>query len=594
MDRIPYEYRSNAALYALFDEIFPSDVHSAVVALRIDGLEELVARRGQVLSWLESAVASKQVTGKEPTHFLPDAQGGQLWNRLRCRGRRVESIPYYQGELDRLNAAITKVQVAIRMESEAINRQEERRQESRRQLQQQHRHNPANAMTLGRRRLSVSPFLVGDAESRINMLGKAGLVEEVTSLEGTTQLDSEGLTVSIDAEAGDDDGPLPSFIHTPQRRPAHPLHSGMSARGALGASGSNGNGAYGEGNGTGNGTEPKALTVSVHGLGGSSTSSGSSSRPRGATNGANGGVGVDSPYDEPEANDPIAASFPTSSRGGPPPRGPSTVVEEDGEQEQEQDGDEEAGVEASSVCGQMPKQGVWANVRELARRALRFGTNTARTAVEAGQEVTKAVGLLTVNTSMSSTGFVTFKSMSSAAVASQSLLTMEPFMFTITPAPEPRDICFANVSTPLRLVEWREATTTVLIVFLSVFWGGLVSGLYKFQSWAQFRASEEPALQNLGSGATVLLHLGLDYIPTVILLIIMSLLPFFFWWSSLYYEKMRTYSDMDASVMSRYFYYQMVNIYATSTSGRRSPHACMHACLSVCAGRVGERGERHI
>lgn len=554
VDRIPYEYRSNAALYALFDEIFPGDVHSAVVALRIDTLESLVAQRAQVLSCLESAVASKQVTGKEPTHYIPD--GGRAWNRLVCRGRRVESIPYYQAELDRLNATITKVQVGVRMESDALNWQEEQRQESRRQLQQQHRHNPINTTSLGGRRLSVSPFLVGDAESRINMMGKTGLMEEVISLEGTTQLDSEGLTVSIDAEAGDDNGPLPSFIHTPQRRPAHPLHSGRSAR-TLGVSGSNGNG---NGNAA---TAPEAITVAVHGLGGSSSRSRTRSR-RGtsAANGAGGGGDSRSPYDEPEEADPIAASFPTSSRSGPPPRGPSTVVEQEGEEDVE-DRDEEAA--QASVCGvRMPKQGVWGKVRELARRALRFGTNTARTAVEAGQEVTKAVVLLTVDTNMSSTGFITFKSMSSAAVASQSLLTMEPFMFTITPAPEPRDICFANVSAPLRLVEWREATTSVLIIFLSIFWGGLVSALYNFQSWVQRRADEEPALQDLGAGANVLLRLGIDYVPTLILLIIMSLLPFFFWWSSLYYEKMRTYSDMDASVMSRYFYYQMVNIYATS------------------------------
>jgi len=153
-------------------------------------------------------------------------------------------------------------------------------------------------------------------------------------------------------------------------------------------------------------------------------------------------------------------------------------------------------------------------------------------------------------------------------------------MFSITPAPEPRDIAFANVSTPLRMVEWREATTTVLVLFLSIFWGGLVSALYNFQSWLQRRSDEEPALQDLGAWGRFLLYLGIDYVPTLILLIIMALLPMFFWWSASYYEKMRTYSDMDASVMSRYFYYQMVNIYATSE--------CLptffdwSVCLSVC------------
>jgi hypothetical protein len=558
VDRIPYEYRSNAALFALFDEIFPGDVHSAVVALRIDGLEDLVARRAQVLSRLEGAVATKQVTGKEPTYFVPEEGYSRLWARLRCRGKRVESIPFHQAELDRLNAAITKVQVAIRMESDAINRREERRQESRRQLQIAHRHHPSHATSLGGRRLSVSPFLVGDAESRINMMGRTSLVEEVTSLEGTTQLDSEGLTVSIDAEAGDNGGGLPSFIHTPQRRPAHPPAASASASASscsLGTSSSrsgngngngsrNGNGA-GAGAGAGAATEPEALTVAVHGVGGS------------------GGGG--SPYDGPADSVGAAPAPPLgslSTRGARPTmattRGPSTVEEEGDEEEGE-------GERARGGACPLPKQGVWGKAQELARRALRFGHNTARTAVVAGQEVTKAVGLLAGGpTNMSSTGFVTFKSMSSAAVASQSLLTMEPFMFTITPAPEPRDIAFCNVSTPLRMVEWREATTTILVIFLSIFWGGLVSALYNFQSWLQRRSSEEPALQDLGKGGRFLLFLGIDYVPTLILLIIMALLPLFFWWSAQYYERMRTYSDIDASVMSRYFYYQMVNIYATS------------------------------
>lgn len=140
-------------------------------------------------------------------------------------------------------------------------------------------------------------------------------------------------------------------------------------------------------------------------------------------------------------------------------------------------------------------------------------------------------------------------------------------MFAINPAPEPRDIAFSNVSTALRLIEWREATTTLLFLFLSIFWGGLVSALYNFQSWLQRQSNDEPALQELGTWGRFLLYLGIDYVPTLILLIIMSLLPLFFWWSAQNYEKMRTYSDMDASVMSRYFYYQMVNIYATIVGG---------------------------
>eukprot|EP00624_Nannochloropsis_granulata_P001174 evm.model.NODE_15382_length_19341_cov_18.892767.2 len=189
-------------------------------------------------------------------------------------------------------------------------------------------------------------------------------------------------------------------------------------------------------------------------------------------------------------------------------------------------------------------------------------------AMEAGQEVTKALTLLAVDTSsMSSTGFVTFKSMSSAAIASQSLLTMEPFMFTINAAPEPRDVVWQNLTAPLRLVEWREASITIVITVLSVFWGALVSTLYKLQSQLQQWSNTEPSLQTLGYWGRFILFLGIDFVPTLLLVIILAILPNFFWWLSRRYERVRTYSDIDASVMSRYFYYQMVNIYATIVGG---------------------------
>ena len=66
--------------------------------------------------------------------------------------------------------------------------------------------------------------------------------------------------------------------------------------------------------------------------------------------------------------------------------------------------------------------------------------------------MTQAVGLLTVGTAKSSTGFVTFKSLTSAATASQALLTAQPFVFKVQPAPEPRDILWHNVGVPLTQV----------------------------------------------------------------------------------------------------------------------------------------------
>lgn len=454
-------------------------------------------------------------------------QGKSFWNRLRCRGERVESIPYYEEELNLLNQKITNLQIAIRQANDAINQKEEERQESIRlqQHQQHHLHMASNNSTMasnhdgsaraaagmhvvggpGPRRLSVSPFLMGDAESRAHIMATAPAIAQ---LEGTIHVGAGGQPVTLDDEAGEPELTFPTSIHLPH------LHGGSSS------------------------SKKKA---------GREMSS-PSTTAAGPTNGSIGAA---------------AAAATTNTTGTTSPSDHvEAIVSAD------HDSDDDSGNTSTIRC-QPPKQSICSFLRSITLDFLRFGKNTGKIAVSAGQEVTRAMTLLALDTSMSSTGFVTFKSMSSAAIAAQSLLTMEPFMFTIRPAPEPRDIAFSNVSTPLRLIEWREATTTMLIVFLSVFWGGLVSGLYKMQSWMQKQVDDEPALQDLGYWGRFLLYLGIDYVPTLLLLIIVSLLPLFFWWSSLYYEKMRTYSDMDASVMSRYFYYQMVNIYATSKSNSK-------------------------
>lgn len=230
--------------------------------------------------------------------------------------------------------------------------------------------------------------------------------------------------------------------------------------------------------------------------------------------------------------------------------------------------EEEESGEENIVHSSPRKRSICNSLVRASMGVLRAGTSTGKDAMEAGQEVTKALTLLAVDTSsMSSTGFVTFKSMSSAAIASQSLLTMEPFMFTINAAPEPRDVVWRNLTAPLRLVEWREASITIVITLLSVFWGALVSTLYKLQSQLQQWSNTEPSLQNLGYWGRFILFLGIDFVPTLLLVIILAILPNFFWWLSQRYERLRTYSDIDASVMSRYFYYQMVNIYATIVGG---------------------------
>jgi hypothetical protein len=183
-----------------------------------------------------------------------------------------------------------------------------------------------------------------------------------------------------------------------------------------------------------------------------------------------------------------------------------------------------------------------------------------------GLQVTKAVGLLMLGSVMSSTGFVTFKTLTASTVASQAQLTAQPLVFDTCPAPEPRDVVWHNVAVPLSQIDYRVNVTSLFFMICVIFWGVVTSGIYNVQNYLQ-TVQETHFYLNLGEWGRFLVQLLIDYAPTLLLLIVMSLLPLVFSLASYRYERLKTHSDVQASIMSRYFYYQMMNIYITIIGG---------------------------
>lgn len=58
----------------------------------------------------------------------------------------------------------------------------------------------------------------------------------------------------------------------------------------------------------------------------------------------------------------------------------------------------------------------------------------------------------------------------------------------------------------------------------------------------------------------------ISYLPVVALLSLILILPVIFEYVAVTYEKRKTYSDVQNSVLNRYFYYQLANIYITVTA----------------------------
>jgi hypothetical protein len=57
------------------------------------------------------------------------------------------------------------------------------------------------------------------------------------------------------------------------------------------------------------------------------------------------------------------------------------------------------------------------------------------------------------------------------------------------------------------------------------------------------------------------------YLPVILLLGIIMILPYIFHAVAIHYEDRKTQSDIQKSIIGRYFYYQLANVYVTVTAG---------------------------
>ncbi|KAI8585674.1 hypothetical protein BDZ88DRAFT_502106 [Geranomyces variabilis] len=162
-----------------------------------------------------------------------------------------------------------------------------------------------------------------------------------------------------------------------------------------------------------------------------------------------------------------------------------------------------------------------------------------------------------------SAGFVTFESPESAILASQVLIHRRPFACMARLAPEPRDVFWVNLSSKVAdsyIKVFRSVAVTgtlFLLVFLST---GVVTSVTALISLSTFPALEK-FLSHLGQG-------WLQFIQGVIPAVVTAA-----WTSSLpsvlillaQAQGLEAQSWIDASVLSKYFFYQIWNILFVQT-----------------------------
>ncbi|KAG1464698.1 hypothetical protein G6F56_005028 [Rhizopus delemar] len=154
---------------------------------------------------------------------------------------------------------------------------------------------------------------------------------------------------------------------------------------------------------------------------------------------------------------------------------------------------------------------------------------------------------------MTNVGFVTFKTMNSAVIASQIAIRPEPFVCRTVMAYEPRDVLWSTVSIRGRERLLREIIVWSITLVLVVFWFVPVLVLSSLMSINTI-AYIVPSLADKIEENAAISNFMTTFVPTVILNIVTSVLPLIFDLLG-YYQGLRSRSAIAESTFSKYFFF---------------------------------------
>jgi len=131
---------------------------------------------------------------------------------------------------------------------------------------------------------------------------------------------------------------------------------------------------------------------------------------------------------------------------------------------------------------------------------------------------------------------------------------------------EPRDIIWKNVHIEINIQKGKERVADFLVLLGALLWSIPLTIIQAFATAESL--SEVPGMSWITTYKGGLLANVINgYLPVVALLCLIIILPKIFEWIAINYENRKTWSDVQNSILSRYFWYQMANIYVTVTAG---------------------------
>eukprot|EP00903_Cladosiphon_okamuranus_P018683 g17196.t2 len=468
VENVPAELRSAVALEAYFNDLFPGQVHSAVMCLNMPKLEAKVEKREIIADKLEKIRSRELLTGRKIYHrhrrFPCDCCGASS---------SLTEVDFLTGKLEQLNEEIEKEQKGFLQAAQRLNLMDDR-------LMQASGARQDKAATAGG---------AGGPDDQGGEGRKSDPVETIDLfIKSKSEKDSQWAMQEVeDVEAGGTVSPFHAAAAGATGTPSIEDPPGASSPDDLDTSGID--------------EELAARTA----------------RPRS-----------------------LASASP-----GPRP-GPRPAVEADRPLE--------GG--AAGLIGAAP---------EMAKEALSSLAFVGNTAFHTTRRVARGVLYLTLGQKMSTTGFVTFRQMSACAASRQVLVAPRPDWCDCEPAPDPRDVVWKNIAVPQQQNQLRHNVAAGLVLMGAIFWSIPV---LLIQFWASYSQLELifPVLVDLDRNS-ILYYVIAGYLPVVLLLLLMLVLPFVFQGLAYHYERRKSHSEVQRSILTRYFTYQLANIYVTVASG---------------------------
>lgn len=170
------------------------------------------------------------------------------------------------------------------------------------------------------------------------------------------------------------------------------------------------------------------------------------------------------------------------------------------------------------------------------------------------------------NNVMSRTGFVTFLDLGSVTCGASAPLTHKPNTLEVTVAPEARDVMWQNCHYTSDLRKRRESNANNFLALGALLWSiplAFIQGVSSAENVSQLPGMDWILDYDNGSLALFINA----YLPVLALLGLILILPIIFEGVARSYEKRKTHSDIQQSLVGRYFYYQLANIYISVTAG---------------------------